>query len=197
VKTLLARESSRNSDIASPTIKPLVVLFSDISDSCGLYQNYGDVAAVSTINTCLSLLREIITQHGGRVVKSIGDELMVVFDDITKAFCAACIMQMTISSVPIFPSRKLSIHIGLHYGQVLQQGNDIFGDTVNIAARLVEIAKTGQIITTERTVIASNYNDCAQKLCSVRLRGQAHPENIYEIVWQRCPKYCQGQTSHS
>src|SRR5205823_4973095 len=88
---------------------------------------------------------------GGRVVKTIGDEVMAVFATADAGGSAAAEMQAAVSALPAVGDTRLGVKIGFHSGPVIQQNDDVFGDTVNMAARLVEQAVKGQIITSQET----------------------------------------------
>src|SRR4051812_32939762 len=113
------------------------VLFADVSGSTKLYESEGDKVAMMAITNCLDQLRQSAEASGGRVVKTIGDEVMVVFPTPDAAALAASSMQSAIDGLPAVGATKLAVRIGFHCGPVIQSGNDLFGDTVNLAARLV------------------------------------------------------------
>src|SRR5690348_3231668 len=111
----------------------LVVLFADISDSTRLYSTLGDNAARLVVNACLSVITTLVQRFNGRVVKTIGDEVMCVFKRPDDAVQAASEMQLEVDTKR--PAKyHVKIHIGMHYGPVLVENNDVFGDTVNAAA---------------------------------------------------------------
>ena len=128
----------------------LAVLFADISDSTGLYSTLGDNAARVVVNACLSLIGNEAERNKGRIVKTIGDEALCVFRRADDAVLAASEMQSQIDAKR--PGKyHVKIHVGLHYGPVLVENNDVFGDTVNAAAYLRAVAAAEQILTTETT----------------------------------------------
>jgi adenylate cyclase len=170
----------------SANTRNLAILFADVAGSTGLYQKYGDVRALAAIDSCIGVMRAVTSQLNGRVIKTIGDEVMAVFDTPEDAFCASCEMQWRVMDLPWCGSDRTEVRIGFHYGQTLQQNDDVFGDSVNIAARLVGIAKAGQILTSGRTfdVIGRAHSAHMRKLNSLTLRGMSHSETIYEGLWQ-------------
>ena len=168
-----------------PQPAPLAILFADVAGSSGLYQNHGDALALASIERCLAVLAAVTVECRGRVVKTIGDELMAVFNSADDAFCAAREMQWRVADVPACGTDKLAVRIGFHFGQALQQDDDVFGDSVNIAARLVELAKAGQIITSGRTMESVDrvHAAHARKLSTLKLRGMEREETLYEGLW--------------
>ena len=117
--------------------RQVTVLFADVSGSTKLYESEGDKAATEAIARCVDQLRKTVESSGGRVVKTIGDEVMAVFPTPDAAAFAASNMQYAIDALPLVGATKLGVRIGFHCGPVIQSDNDIFGDTVNLAARLV------------------------------------------------------------
>ena len=102
----------------------LAVLFADISESTKLYGTLGDSAARAVITTCITLISEVVGQFRGRVVKTIGDEVMCVFRRADDAVLAAGEMQAQIDASR--PGKyHVQIHIGLHYGAVIVEDGDV------------------------------------------------------------------------
>lgn len=163
-----------------------VVLFADVSGSTHLYEILGDTRAFAAIDGCLNVLRRLTAAHSGQVVKTIGDEIMAVFPGAASAAQAACEMQMLISAKPPIDNIRLAIRIGLHFGPVLESDDDVFGDTVNIAARMTEIAQAQQIITTKATVamLPPIMRTSTRPLCGLNIKGKADDIEVLEIIWQ-------------
>src|SRR5476649_2627899 len=119
----------------------LAVLFADVSDSTRLYEKMGDTAAFSQVKDCLEILTGATRQFGGWVIKTIGDGAMCAFPNADAAAQAACEMQILIAQRPASHRKaKITIRIGFHYGNVLREGQDVYGDTVNIASRMASLA---------------------------------------------------------
>jgi class 3 adenylate cyclase len=133
----------------------LAILFADISGSTSLYETLGDERAHKLVSNFISVLSDIISQYQVKIIKTIGDEVMCTFASAYQAIHAAIGMNKALDTMPPIPLKKPispSIRIGLHMGPVIWQGGDIFGDAVNVAARMVTMAKPRQIITTEQTI---------------------------------------------
>lgn len=164
------------------------LLFADVSGSTRLYEVLGDTRAFAAINACLDILRRLTIAHSGRTVKTIGDEIMAVFPDAVSAVQAACEMQLVVSSQTPADNARVAIRIGLHYGPVLESADDgdVFGDTVNVAARMVEIAKAQQIITTETTVslLPPIMRASTRTLNSLSIKGKTDDIEVREVIWQ-------------
>ena len=128
----------------------LTVLFADITESSRLYQQLGDNVARSVIHDCLSKLTSLLPQFNGRLVKTLGDAVMCVFPDAAMAVSAASEMQAAVS-LGQASGHPLRIHIGLHAGPVLIEDADVYGDTVNAAAFLTNVAMADQILISDAT----------------------------------------------
>ena len=163
----------------------MAVLFADISGSTRLYELLGDARAFAAINNCLDLLRRVTVAHGGHVVKTIGDEIMAVLPSADAAVQAACEMQAEVTAQPPVEDTHIAIRIGLHFGSVIEKDSDVFGDTVNIAARMAEIANRGQIITSDATVpkLHPIMRASARMIDALTVKGKAEDICVFEIVW--------------
>jgi adenylate cyclase len=163
------------------------ILFADVSGSTRLYETAGDAPALEAISACLAAARRSTEASGGRVVKTIGDELMAIFPHPDAAASAAADMQVKIDALPQVAGTKLGVRIGFHHGPVLQRDNDVFGDTVNLAARLVSQAKKGEIILSTDTAgrLGPILRIMVRELHAITIRGKAEEVGLAELVWKR------------
>lgn len=172
--------------MASSSIeREMAVLFADVSGSTRLYELLGDTRAFAAINSCLDLLRRVTVAHGGHVVKTIGDEIMAVLPSADAAVQAACEMQAEVTAQPPVENTRIAIRIGLHFGSVLETDGDVFGDTVNIAARMAKIAKSGQIITSDATASKLHpiMRASARMIDALTVKGKTEDIHVFEIIW--------------
>ena len=132
--------------------QPLTILFADVSGSTKLFETLGDEAARRIVAGVLQVLGEITQRHGGRLIKTIGDEVMCTFPGALNGLLAATDMQKRVSTDPAFIRDNLGIRVGLHHGDTLVEETDVYGDAVNTAARMASLAKREQIVTTASTV---------------------------------------------
>jgi class 3 adenylate cyclase len=163
----------------------LAVLFADITDSTNLYQRLGDVAARNIVNACLSTVNGVLVRYDGRLVKTIGDEVMCVFPNADLAVLAASEMQSLVASTK--PGNyPVSIHIGLHFGSVLVEEGDVFGDTVNVAAYLTAVATAEQILTTESTeqCLSAALRSLVRPIFHAMLKGSDKESTVYQVLWR-------------
>jgi class 3 adenylate cyclase len=166
----------------------LVVLFADVSRSTQLYETLGDHTAQGLVATCLTALSTVAKHHGGTVIKTIGDEIMCTFPDAASALEAAQAMQRAIEHLPDVSKlgvAPLTIRIGFHLGTIVHREGDIFGDAVNVAARMVALAKPRQILTTEPTVstLLEDLRPLVRCIDRTAVKGKSGEFDIYEIIW--------------
>src|SRR5256885_3894304 len=111
------------------------VLFADVSGSTKLYETQGDTVGHRTIRGCIELMRRATEAAGGRVVKTIGDEVLAVFGGADAAARAAIEMHTCIEQLPEVGGSRLTLRIGFHGGPGVQKGKDIFRATGHPPAR--------------------------------------------------------------
>lgn len=164
------------------------VLFADIVGSTRLYEELGDQKAQEVISRCLTRLADTATHQGGAVVKTIGDEIMLRFPNADDALVAACGMQESmqeLSSEVTLGSESLAVHVGLHYGPAILEQGDVYGDAVNIAARMTDAARSQQILTTKDTVerLSEELLARTRQLETAKIKGKGEDTVIYEVLW--------------
>jgi adenylate cyclase len=166
--------------------KQQAVLFADVSESTRLYDTVGDKIAFAAVAACTQIMRARTETHGGRVVKTIGDEVMALFPGASAAAEAAIAMHLGVNALPPLAGSKLAVRVGMHYGHVVESGGDIFGDTVNLASRLVESANRGQIITSRETVDAMDerLRTACRPLYAITIKGKAKEVELCELLWR-------------
>lgn len=162
------------------------ILFADIAGSTRLYDTLGDTMAKSMVDECILVMRTIVAQYGGRVVKTIGDEVMCVLPDADSACLAATDMQLKISAMPASSGIKRAIRAGFHAGPVIEENNDVFGDSVNLAARMAGLAKAMQIITTQATVeqLSPLLRNSTRNIAALSVKGKLDDIAVCEVIWQ-------------
>jgi adenylate cyclase len=163
----------------------MAVLFADVSDSTGLYARLGDVAARNIVNAYITLVTGIVARFNGRLVKTIGDEAMCIFPTADQAVLAASEMQsQVIAKRP--GNYPISVHIGLHYGPVLVEEDDVFGDTVNVAAYITAVAAAEQILTTQATEsnLSPSLKGCVRPIFHSVLKGSTEESTVFQVLWR-------------
>ncbi|MDQ6684869.1 MAG: adenylate/guanylate cyclase domain-containing protein [Pseudomonadota bacterium] len=181
------------------------VLFADLRGSTGMYESLGNTDATAVVTRSVSLLARVVQAHGGQVVKTLGDGLMAVFDAVDSSVAAADEMHdaMTRIGVPdelaaaresptLFPGAAgtesqpatavpLKLQIGIAHGEIVEMSGDVFGDAVNVAARLLDHAGDNETLATLSVVekLDDWERSRFRNLDRMQLRGRAEPVHVY------------------
>jgi len=159
------------------------VLFADVVDSTQLYERIGNASAFRLVDRSLRVARDVIESKNGIVVKHTGDGLLAIFKRADDAAEAAIGMHTQLRELPPSQGQHLAIKTGFHFGTVIKSGNDIFGETVNIAARLTELSSPGRAITSAETVqqMSRHWQEQLGQLPPRILRGASRPTELFEL----------------
>lgn len=164
-----------------------VVMFADVAGSTAIYENMGDELASERISKALNTLISISKRHNGNLVKTIGDEILVYFMDIDMAMFAARAIQETMEDDRSPETIGVSIQIGMQYGSAILEDNDIFGDTVNVAARIAGMAKARQILCSKELAFLlqnSELTNRTRPFDRLRVKGRQEPLDVYMLNWE-------------
>ena len=171
-------------------IRDVALLFTDIKGSTALYQRIGDLNAFQLVQEHCGQLREVTVRHGGAVVKTIGDAVMAAYPDATRAVAAALDMREAIDRFnESQPERSLLLKIGIHHGAAiavtLNNQLDYFGQTVNIASRVQEMADAAEIWITEEVWRYPGVQDLLARYTAepreVMFQGLEHPMSMVRV----------------
>jgi class 3 adenylate cyclase len=162
------------------------VLFAAVIGGADLYAKAGDKAGHEAMERCQFRLGQAAASCGGRLAKSTSDKVMVLAATPDAAADAASAMHLAMDKLPKTAEVKLAVGIGFHYGPVIQKGDEVFGDTVNLAARLCEHAGGGQIILTEWTakLLSPLYRAWLRQLDTAQIKGRSDEIGLCELVWR-------------
>jgi class 3 adenylate cyclase len=168
-------------------------MFADVSGSTPMYESLGDKEAMRVIGNCIKQMDSATRLHQGTTVQIIGDEILATFPNPELGVEAAADMMRRIGQEREVGGKRLALRIGLHHGPVLLQNNylfsdqqDIFGDTVNTAARIVALAKPGQILASAETValMPTRWRQASRNLEAFNLKGKSEEMQIVELLWE-------------
>jgi adenylate cyclase len=162
------------------------ILFADVCDSTAMYETAGDAVALAQINRLFGVLEKQVHAAGGVVVKTVGDGIICQFDEADAAFRAACELQQATLDLGAGERTPLRIKVGTNYGPVVLAQNDVFGDTVNVCARLMALANPAQVLTTRQTVeaLSPGLRGRCRELYETQIRGRGVPVMVCEVVWR-------------
>lgn len=164
----------------------LVILFADVCGSTPLYEVLGDARASAAIAGCLRCMVDSGRKHQGELVKTIGDEILMIFPHPDDAAAGARDMHRAVAGLPPQAGKPMSVHIALHQGSAMRQEGDAFGDAVNVAARLVALAKANQTVTSAATLkhLSEPWLSLARQIDNTPIRGKTGQVTVYELLWQ-------------
>jgi adenylate cyclase len=153
------------------------VLLADITGSTPLYEAVGDVEAVQRIGRCVDRMRHLIEADGGIFVAAKGDDVLATFEvpDAALAAVEAILAEM--------PMGGLSVHAGLHFGQVVLTREDVFGDAVNLTARLASKANPGEVLISRDFAAQLSRPRAAtlRPLNAMTLKGKSLPVEVFSL----------------
>jgi len=155
----------------------LAIMFVDIVDSTRLYERLGNIQAAALTQGALEQVRGIVTAHHGSVVKSLGDGLMCTYPHPDQLCLAAAAM------IECQPGLGVGLRVGGHYGPVVCQDNDIFGDATNTTARVQSLAKPNEILVTGAVVerLSSLLRLRMRLIDSTTVKGKTLPISIFQF----------------
>lgn len=161
------------------------ILFADVAGSTRLYEKLGDRAAREAITALLERMTAVAERYSGILVKTIGDEILCRFPTAERSVSAAIAMQETLAA-DTTSAVKLQMRMGMQWGPVILESGDVFGDAVNVAARMSAIARAGQIITTRETVQAlpETLAEKTRLFDTTQVKGKQDSLVIYEVMWE-------------
>lgn len=168
------------------------VVFADLVGSTGIFERLGDETAGRFVTQLTTALAKTFEQHNGRVIKLLGDGLLVLFPLEADAVAACVAIQQRLVDKPVYPGgstaggHPVQMQMGVESGEVVEIDGDCYGDAVNTAARLADLAGADQILTTQRVRDALPAAPRAQlrNLGSMYLRGKAEASEVFRVEWQ-------------
>ncbi len=164
------------------------VVFADLVGSTGIFERLGDETAGRFVTQLTSALSTTFEQHRGRVVKLLGDGLFVVFPAEDDAVEACIAIQEWLQQNPVYAGsgNPVQIQMGVESGEVVEIDGDCYGDAVNSAARLADLAGADQILTTQRVrdALAPYFRDQLRSLGPMFLRGKSEATEVFRVDWR-------------
>ncbi len=158
----------------------LAILFADIGGSTALYQRVGDATAHQMIMDGLNAMRKAVEDAGGELLRTVGDAVLASFDSCDSACVAAKNMHEA------FGNSSLEVRVGFHWGEAIPDQGDVYGNAVNIAARVSGLANTGEIMVTREVIdrLSPGNRANSQLLDKISVKGVEEPLEIHRLQWQ-------------
>jgi class 3 adenylate cyclase len=159
-------------------------MFTDIVDSTGMTERLGDARSVEMVRAHDSMVRRALKDAGGREVKHTGDGIMASFDDAMAAVRCAQSIQEAFAAFNEASNEKLHVRIGLHAGEPIEDSNDLFGATVQMAARICDRADADTVVISDKVheLVPGSDDVAFRELGSHTLKGFASPVTLYELA---------------
>jgi class 3 adenylate cyclase len=169
------------------------VLFADLRGSTALFEGLGNAEATAVVTHCVGRLSEAVPAQGGRLIKTLGDGLLALFEQPDQAVACASAMHATLDELvqrgqqrgASAGLRALRVQVAMAKGEVVEMQGDCFGDAVNIAARLLDHAGddetliTGEVLAT----LPEAQRRLWRSLDRIALRGRAEPVQVH-VRWR-------------
>jgi class 3 adenylate cyclase len=172
-------------DARDPGIRTIV--FTDIANSTSLTQSLGDEAALAILGVHDAIVRDALSALGGREVKHTGDGIMASFVSTAAAVrCAIQIQRELEKHAQANPKRALKVRVGAAAGEPVEQHNDLFGSTVQLASRLCAHAQPEQILVSNAIAeLCLGKGLLFEDLGEVTLKGFGHPVRAHAAAWKQ------------
>jgi class 3 adenylate cyclase len=172
-------------DARDPGIR--TVLFTDIVNSTTLTQSLGDEAALALLGVHDTIVRDALAALGGREVKHTGDGIMASFVSAASAVrCAIQIQRELDKHAQANPKRCLKVRVGAAAGEPVEQNNDLFGSTVQLASRLCAHAQPEQILVSNAIAeLCLGKGLLFEDLGEVTLKGFGYPVRAHAAAWKQ------------
>jgi len=160
------------------------ILFADLRGSTALYESMGNAEATAVVTQSVALLARIVANLGGQVVKTLGDGLMAMFDAAPAAVQAADEMHESMERIGgpagALP-QPLKLQVGIACGEVVEMSGDVFGDAVNVAARLLDHAGDNETLLTANVLAGLDeaQRERFRSLDKMQLRGRVEPVHVH------------------
>lgn len=162
------------------------ILFTDLVGFTAYTDACGDVAAVELLDRQQAVVAKALDRcPGSRIVKELGDGLMLWFDDVRDALSVAADVLRSIAVARDTAGFPLNVRMGLHVGDVVERGTDFVGHTVNIASRVCDLAGPGELVVSEqvvRSLTGTAGVGVFRPIGPVRVKGVSEPIWLHRLV---------------
>ncbi len=172
-------------DARDPGIR--TVLFTDVVNSTTLTQSLGDEAALAILGVHDTIVRDALAALGGREIKHTGDGIMACFVSTASAVrCAIQIQRELDKHAKLTPDRSLKVRVGAAAGEPVEQHNDLFGSTVQLASRLCAHAQPEQILVSNAIAeLCLGKGFLFEDLGEITLKGFGYPVRAHAAAWKQ------------
>ena len=189
IEDLLQARSEIDQELRRHKTK-LTVFFTDIVGSTNYFDRFGDTAGLLLLHRHDNYVSSAVAEFEGTVIKTIGDSVMAEFPHPLFAVRAAIEIQQRLLSHNhnVAEAERLQIRAGINCGVGFRRSGDLFGDTINIAARITKRGGPGQILisqSVQKSIVKTEIR--SRPLGRATLDGKVEPEELYEVLWRNAP----------
>lgn len=172
------------SEVSQDGDLPRCIVIADVSGSAPLYEKLGAAEGHRAVERCLNRIQRVVLATG-EVLQTEGDEVVALFPNADEGLFSAAEMQHRVADLPPVSGVKLAIRIGVHMGAVATGEVTASGDTAKIARQLCNMASSGQILTTERSLLTVSRGDrpSAKPVQGYVHDDEAGPLSVAEVLW--------------
>ncbi len=161
----------------------VTILFSDIENSTLMTERLGDAAWIEVLRDHNAVFRSRLEQFGGYEVKSQGDGFMLAFTDPLEALRCAIEVQREFAARDVPTEEAVKVRMGLHVGEVIEEGGDFFGRSVILAARIAAQARGGEVLISEELQRRAGDAVACDDGRELELKGLAGAHRVYSVGW--------------
>ena len=184
-------------NLTQPRTQSRAIVFADLRGSTALFESLGNAEATAVVTQCVAMLGGVVKYRRGRVIKTLGDGLMAMFAAAIDAVEAADDMhhalEMWVATQAAKPdphplsTQGLRLQVGVSHGDVVEMSGDVFGDAVNVAARLLDHAGDNETLVTSNVVKSLRQAEQTRfrSLDRMQLRGRAEAVEVYLLETHR------------
>jgi class 3 adenylate cyclase len=184
------RPESRDRQAPTPSAQPsdgtITILFCDMVDYAGMTERLGDQASHRVLQEHHRIVRDALNRHSGREINVQGDGFMIAFGGVARAMrCAVDIQRSFRDLAPTVTGEKIAVHIGIHTGDAVEEGDDYLGYTVIVASRLADAAGPGQILVSSLSeqLVQGSGEFAFDGHAETPLKGLARPQPTASLDW--------------
>jgi len=166
------------SSVSSVNTLQRTILLADVVSSTSLYEELGNIAAKQRVGGCVGMLEETAVRFEGLVVKSLGDGILCSYENANEAVMSALAMCKKAEDF------GLEVKVGVHCGEVLEDAGDVFGDAVNTAARIVDLARPQEVLISKdlRELLPAFFQYLLRTVPPVALKGKRASIELFSVV---------------
>ncbi|MCP5025193.1 MAG: adenylate/guanylate cyclase domain-containing protein [Actinomycetia bacterium] len=158
------------------------VLFTDLVGFTEFNDVVGDTEALAVLEQQTAMAASVVARadHEARIVKELGDGLMMWFESAPEAITAAAGLLTALDGARSGGSFPLSVRMGLHHGEAVERGDDLVGRTVNVAARISDLAGPGELLVSDEAIEAGAHRAAGSAFEPI---GPVSVKGVHEPIW--------------